>query len=330
MKTYLVTGGAGFIGSALVRRLIDGGHRVRVLDNESRGSSRRVKDFGDACEWIEADVRDAQAVRAAAAGVDAVCHLASINGTHWFYERPDLVLEVGVKGIINVLEACQACQVPELLVVSSSEVYHAAPVIPTPEAVPMVIPDPYNPRYSYAGAKIITELMALHCGRTSLRRVVVVRPHNVYGPDMGWDHVIPQLIARLHALCDQPVDPIPFPIQGTGEETRAFVYIDDCIDGIVLAMEGGAHRGIYHVGTMDEVTIAAVAQEIGRGFGRAVAVIPGRPAEGGTLRRCPDIGRLAALGYQPKVRLRDGIPMVIRWYLEHLHERPVVETVGRP
>ena len=162
MKTYLVTGGAGFLGVALVARLLAAGHRVRVLDNESRGSAARLRELRGDWELVSADIRDAAAVRRATQGADAVCHLAFVNGTGTFYRNPELVLDVGVKGAVNVIDACVAEGVGDLVVASSSEVYQTPPAVPTSESVPLSIPDPLNPRYSYAAGKIITEILALN------------------------------------------------------------------------------------------------------------------------------------------------------------------------
>ena len=122
MATYLVTGGLGFLGAPLVRRLAEEGHRVRVLDNLSRGSVDRLGEVKSDVEIITASVRDAEAVQRAVRGVDSVCHLAVVNGTENFYKRPAHVLDVGVKGIVNVLDACIRASVGELLLASSSEV----------------------------------------------------------------------------------------------------------------------------------------------------------------------------------------------------------------
>ncbi|MBZ5557747.1 MAG: SDR family NAD(P)-dependent oxidoreductase [Acidobacteriia bacterium] len=322
MSFYLVTGGTGFLGSALVRRLVADGHRVRVFDNNSRGRAARLADLDGRVEYVEGDIRDARAVAAAVAGVDSVCHLAFINGTEFFYSQPDLVLDVAVKGMANVLDACRAAGVGELILTSSSEVYQSPPRIPTDETAPLSIPDPLNPRYSYAGGKIINELMAINHGRRHLKRVVIVRPHNVYGPDMGWEHVIPQLVVRMKRLAETEGDPIPFPIQGTGAQTRSFVYIDDFIDGLALAMQRGEHLGIYHVGTMEEIAIGDVSQMIGEFFGRRIRVVPSAAALGGTDRRCPDIAKIAALGYRPKLSFREGLSLAARWYADHAHLAP--------
>lgn len=330
VKAYLVTGGLGVIGSALVRRLIKDGYRVRVLDNHSRGSADRLADCSKEFEFVEGDIRNAEAVRNAMRGMDGVCHLAFVNGTEFFYTQPDVVLEVGVKGIVNVLDACRQEGVGELVLASSSEVYQTPPVIPTDETVPLSIPDPWNPRYSYAAGKIISELMAINYGRKHLGRVVIFRPHNVYGPDMGWEHVIPQFVVRMHGLCRQvPAGTIRFEIQGTGKETRAFVFIDDFIDALMLVITKGAHLNVYHIGTTEELAIAEVARQIGNYFGRQLEIIPGRPVadgftaeSGGTPRRCPDISKLAALGYHPNIPFKAGLPVVARWYVENAHRTP--------
>ncbi len=282
-KSYLVTGGTGFIGSALVRRLVQEGYRVRVLDNQSRGATSRLADVADDIEFIAADIRDPESVEKAVHGVDSVCHLAFVNGTEFFYSKPDLVLDVGVKGMVNVLDACIKNGIGELVLASSSEVYQTPPTIPTDETAPLSIPDPLNPRYSYGAGKIISEIMAINYGRKHFERVLIFRPHNVFGPDMGWEHVVPQLVLRMKAQCQESAaDPLPFTIQGTGEETRAFVFIDDFIDGLMLVLKQGEHLGIYHIGTMEEVTIADVTHQIGRYFGRQINIVPGALAKGGT------------------------------------------------
>ena len=321
-KSYLVTGGTGFLGSALVRRLVREGNRVRVLDNGSRGGSRRLQDLTGSFEHVSGDVRDQEAVGRAVRGADCVCHLAFVNGTEFFYTKPELVLEVAVKGITNVLDACQEHHVPELVLASSSEVYQEPPSIPTNETVPLSIPDPTNSRYSYAAGKIISEIMALNYGRTQVDRVLIFRPHNVYGPDMGWEHVIPQFVLRMRRLLPDSSEAVRFPIQGTGEQTRSFVFIDDFIDGLMAVLRDGTHLGIYNIGTQEEITIAELARMVGAYYGKRVEIVPGPPAPGGARRRCPDIAKIWALGYRPTVSLRDGLAVTAKWYDKNSHLAP--------
>lgn len=321
-KTYLVTGGTGFIGAALVRRLLQEGNVVRVLDNGFRGATRRVDDIVDRLEMIAGDIRDPAAVRKAAHGVDVIAHLAFVNGTEFFYSQPELVLDVGVRGMINVLDACQAEGIEELVLASSSEVYQTPPVIPTNETVPLSIPDPFNPRYSYGAGKIISEIMALNYGRGRFKRVLIFRPHNVYGPDMGWEHVLPQFVLRMKKLAAEGSGPIRFPIQGNGRETRSFVFIDDFIDGVMVMLDKGEDRNIYHIGTEEEVSIAEVANLVGDFYRRIVEIVPSDAAKGGTSRRCPDIGKLHSLGYAPRIPLKDGLPVLARWYDRNAHMVP--------
>ena len=151
MSSILVTGGSGFIGSGLVKALVRAGHRVRVLDDNSRGSPRRLAEVAEDIEFIACDIRDAAAVETAAKGMEEVHHLAFVNGTEFFYKQPDLVLDVGVRGMLNVVDACRKQNIGKLVLASSSEVYQTPPKIPTDESAPLSVPDVLNPRYSYSG-----------------------------------------------------------------------------------------------------------------------------------------------------------------------------------
>ncbi len=289
---------------------------MRVLDNNSRGAIDKLGETLAEVEFVEADIRDADAVKRAAAGMDSVIHLAFINGTEFFYKKPELVLDVGVRGMLNVLDACHIAGVKELVLASSSEVYQTPPKVPTDEAVPLSIPDVLNPRYSYGGGKLISELLAINYGRTGFDRVVIFRPHNVYGPNMGFEHVIPQLAMRANeAIQKTPAGrPVPFEIQGDGSQTRAFIYIDDFTDGLMAVLHQGRHLNIYHIGNPEEVTIKSLVQKIFKFLGREVHIVAGPEAPGSTPRRCPDITKLMALGFQPKIPLDEGLPGVVEWY----------------
>lgn len=319
----LVTGGSGFIGSALVKALVKSGAQVRVLDDNSRGRPRRLTDVENDIEFIGGDIRDAAAVEAATKGMDEVHHLAFVNGTEFFYTQPDLVLDVGVRGMINVIDACRKHNVGNLILASSSEVYQSPPQVPTDESAPLSVPDVLNPRYSYGGGKLISELMAINYGRKFFERVLIFRPHNVYGPDMGWEHVVPQFALRLAKLkAAQLQGTLRFDIQGTGEETRSFCYVDDLVAGVMVMRDKGEHLNIYHVGTTEELSIADVARKVAAQAGRAIEIVPGKLQAGGTPRRCPDISKLAALGYRPAVSLDAGLKTTLDWYWKNADLAP--------
>jgi nucleoside-diphosphate-sugar epimerase len=268
-------------------------------------------------EFIGGDVRDAEAVDRATKGMDAVAHLAFVNGTEFFYSQPKLVLEVGVKGALNTLDSAIRHGVPEYWYMSSSEVYQTPQRVPTDETAPFFIPDPLNPRYSYGGGKLISELLAINYGRDAFKRTVIVRPHNVYGPDMGWEHVIPQFALRAkHAVADNASGPVPFPIQGDGSTQRSFCYIDDFTDGCLLAFTKGTET-IYHVGSPFEHTVKDLAEKVVAFFGREAKIVPGPEPPGGTPRRVPDTTRIEGLGYKPTVELAEGLAKTIPWYVEN-------------
>lgn len=314
---YLVTGGAGFIGSALVRTLAAAGHEVCVLDDMSRGQPSRLKGAG--CHLVQGDVRDAKAVARAMQGCQSVVHLAYLQGTQTFYAEPREVLDVALHGILNILGACEKTGCSELLLMSSSEAYQVAPMVPTPEHIPLVVPDVLNPRYSYGGGKIASELAALAWARTGvLDRLIIARPHNIYGPDMGAEHVIPEFCLRMNKIIeDEPDGVAEFPIQGTGAETRSFCYIDDCVGQLMLLLDRGEPMGIYHVGTMDEHTIADVATRVANCYGQPIKIVPGSLPKGSPPRRMPDTTQIQVLGWQGSTGFDEGLAKTVNWYRDH-------------
>jgi nucleoside-diphosphate-sugar epimerase len=310
---HLITGGAGFIGSALAHRLVHEGQTVTILDRFSRGKVGRVP---QRARTVAGDIRNADTVRYAIRGVDVIWHLAYVQGTQTFYADPKDVIDVALNGIMNVLGACEAMETrPDLFLVSTSEVYQNPPagMFPTDETVPLSVPDVTNPRYSYGGGKIASELATLAYAQAGiLGRAVIVRPHNIYGPDMGHDHVIPEFALRMMGL---PAEECRFPIQGTGEETRSFCYIDDCIDGLMVLLHRGEDRNVYHLGNPNEErAISDLARDVADWFGHEITVVPGELPKGSPTRRLPDIGKLAALGYTPKVPLAEGLAQTLDWY----------------
>lgn len=314
----LVTGGSGFVGAALVKELLTAGHAVRLLDDNSRGHPRRLDGVLDQVEFVEGDVRDYATVRAASDGCDVVWHLAYVNGTRFFYEKPDLVLDVGIKGALNTVEAALDAGVKRYVLASTSETYNQPTHVPTNESERLMIPDITNPRFSYGGGKIASELLALHLGGHRGLETVIFRPHNIYGPDMGFEHVIPEVVDRIVQLSDGLTKTrIDLPIQGDGSETRAFCFISDGATGARIAgLDGGAGE-IYHLGTQHEVSIRHLIELLGEALGVELNIQPGPLRAGGTNRRCPDITKLRGLGYEPQVDLKTGIFETARWYAEH-------------
>lgn len=320
MARCVVTGGGGFIGAYLVRRLVQTGWDVVCVDNMLRGDQSRFADVADQVDLRTCDVRDVAAVTQACRGAEVVFHLAAINGTENFYTRPELVLDVGLRGALAVVEACQAADVPDLVVASSAEVYQVPPTVPTDETVPLMLPDSLNPRYSYGGSKIVSELIAFNYGQDHFRKVQCFRPHNVYGPDMGWKHVMPQFILR--GLNARDSGNPAFPIQSDGTETRAFAYVDDVVSGILTMYQHGQDRQVYHIGNDNEVTIAELVRLTGRVLGVELALEPGEAAAGGTPRRCPDISKMRALGYAPAIDLEEGLGRTAQWYEQNREKTP--------
>jgi nucleoside-diphosphate-sugar epimerase len=329
---YLVTGGAGFIGSALVKRLLTDGHEVSVLDDFSRGQHRRLPAQPD-LEVFPGDVRDVRDVAHAMHGCDSVVHAAYIQGTQTFYAEPRQVLDVALRGILSVLDACERTGCGELMLLSSSEAYQVATRVPTPENIALTVPDPLNPRYSYGGGKIASELAALAWQRAGvLDRVIIARPHNIYGPDMGREHVIPEFCLRMNDLAARPeyngsqavLEPVPFPVQGSGQETRSFCYIDDCTDQLALLLRSPSAvpphgSAVYNVGTMDEHTIADVAERVASVYGRSIKLEPGVLPQGSPPRRLPDLAKITRLagGIIRPVSFDEGLGNTVEWYRSH-------------
>lgn len=317
-KCILVTGGTGFIGSSLVRKLVSSGYKVKVLDNNSRGSEKRLKDVACEIEFIEADIRNYTAVDNAMKGVETVLHLAYINGTEFFYSKPELVLDIAIRGMLNIVDACRANNVYEISIASSSETYQNPPLIPTTEDVPVTIPDIMNPRYSYGGGKIACELIAINYGRNFFDRVTIFRPHNVYGPDMGWEHVLPQFVVRAsNSIKNTPTGEVNFEIQGDGSQTRAFLHIDDLTKGVMTILEKGEHLNIYNIGNEEEIEIKKVAKLIFKLLSREPKIISTPISPGSPQRRCPDITKIKKLGYMPQIPFEKGLPSLVDWYLNN-------------
>jgi nucleoside-diphosphate-sugar epimerase len=301
-KTFLVTGGTGFIGSNICRLLVSKGHNVKIFDNNSRGNIRKIKDIKNKIKFINGDIRNKETLNKALKNIDAVVHLAYINGTKYFYSKPVLILDVAIKGILNVIEGCIKNKVKELYLASSSEVYQTPNKVPTDESESLKIPDIFNPRYSYGGGKIITELMGVHYGRKFFKKLVIFRPHNVYGSNMGNEHVIPEFINRIKLLKNNY-----FKIQGTGNEIRSFIYIDDFLKAFNLILNKGKHLNVYNIGTSEKIKIKDLAYNLSKIYKKKIILKRTALAKGGTKIRIPDIKKIKRLGFSPDFTLEKGL-----------------------
>lgn len=285
-----------------------------MFDNGWRGRRESLGWLAEHVELIEGDIREPNAVRATAERADLVLHLAAIQGTANFYRLPHVVLDVNVKGVMNVLEACSRTRPRRVFFASSSEVYGFPTVFPTSEVEPVSIPDVANPRFSYAASKILGEVATINYARQFGFDYTIVRYHNIYGPAMGWDHVIPQFIYRL-------VRGDEFTVQGDGHQTRAFCYIDDAVAGSVSALlgEGGANQ-IFNIGNPNgECSINELIGLLMRLSGRTVVPRYVPFVQEGVRRRVPDITcARERLGYEPRIPLEEGLRRTYTWYVEEL------------
>ena len=159
--------------------------------------------------------------------------------------------------------------------------------------------------------------MALNYGKKDFDRVTVFRPHNVYGPDMGWEHVIPEFALRMFKLLNQENVNNDFLIKGDGTQTRAFIFIDDFIDGLITVIKKAEHLSLYHIGTQDEISISDLARKISFCVKADINLILSEAPKGETNRRCPDISKLKSLSFNPKVDLDNGLKKTIPWYFEN-------------
>jgi nucleoside-diphosphate-sugar epimerase len=303
MAKFLVTGGTGFIGSHITRFLVNEGHSVRVLDDNTRGRNDRISDVASDIEFIEGDISDLSLTESASKNVDTVVHLAYINGTSNFYNYPDKVLNVAIKGMLSVASAISKWNIPNLILASSSEVYQFPRIFPTPENIEMIVPDLSNPRYSYGLGKIVQEFYSYHAIH-ELNNLTIFRPHNIYGFDMGNLHVIPQIFEKAIKSKESGTG---FDIEGAGTQTRSFCHIDDFIQGFSLMLKFSNGKQVFNIGTSEEVSIGDLASRIARICGIDSKLLYGDLPAGGTLRRVPDLSKLIELGYIPKVELDKGL-----------------------
>ena len=312
----LITGGAGFIGLHLTRFLLEKGYEVTLCDDLSRATLEDEEFIqisrNPSVTWFRRDLTVASAWENLGPYYDFVYHLAAINGTSHFYNRPAEVLRVNLQTTLNLVQWASEKRCGKIVFASSSEVYAslfelAHLPIPTNESVPVGVTDLYNPRFSYAGSKIAGELLLLH----SDLHACIVRYHNIYGPRMGFEHVIPSFCVRILHKED------PFPIYG-GKHRRAFCYVQDAIRATHAVMENDeTNRQIVNIGNDEqEIAIVDLAERLFQVTGyHPKAVLEKEAPEGAVLRRCPDLSKIRKwIGFQPEITLNEGLLRTWEWY----------------
>ena len=307
-QKILVTGGSGFIGSAITKHLVKEKYRVIVFDNNSRGKSRRLKEIKNKVKFIKGDIRNKKKLLSIKGKVDTVIHLAYVNGTKFFYKKPYEILDIAVNGLLNVLDLCRKKRVKNFYLASSSEVYQNPFKIPTDEEEMLKIPDVHNPRYSYGGGKIISELYGIHFAKKFLKKFIIFRPHNVYGKDMGNEHVVPEFINRFKKLGNKK----KFLIYGTWQEVRSFIHIEDFISGFDKVFKKGKNQEIYNIGTNEKIRISKLAKLIAKILGKSIKFKKTKILKGSPSVRCPNIKKIKKLGFKQKIRLKDGIKKILK------------------
>ncbi len=323
-KKVLITGGSGFVGYHLANHLLDqGGYEVVLADNFFRG--RRDADFEALLRrpnlsLVEVDLTKREDWDRLGSGYDFVYHLAAVNGTRLFYEMPHEVLRINIQSMFHAADWMRDMNTEgKLLFTSSNELYAGAREafdilpIPTPEQVPAVIPDIANPRWTYASSKLIGEQICIHYANAYGLRVVIVRPHNFYGPRSGYDHVIPQLIARTHAKTD------PFPVYGI-EDKRSFCYIEDAVRAMRLVMEAEhTNGGTYHIGSHEERKIRNLTETLFKVMDWEPSLVQEHPSPAGSVkRRLPDIAKLQRdVEWEHETPFEEGLRKTIDWYLKN-------------
>lgn len=325
MKQVLITGGAGFIGYHLACYHIELGDRVLLFDNFFKSEGKRDPEFEalaahENVEMFQVDLKKPITDVNVTGTIDIVYHLAAINGTRLFYEIPYEVCRDNLLLTLNLLNWLEGQEVGRLLYSSSSEVYAGADKfgllkIPTDESAPVIFPQPTDVRFSYGTSKFMGEFLSIYFGRKFNVPASVIRYHNIYGPRMGFKHVIPEFALRLKKGED------PFNIYG-GNETRAFCYVDDAVKAThLVATSPECDSETVHIGNPTETTINDLATLMMDIFGEKHDLKECGGFSSSVSRRCPDTSKLKKLtGFEAGISLRDGVARTLDWYLKHFEE----------
>lgn len=312
-KKVLVTGGAGFIGSFVAEKLVQKNANVIILDNLQNGNLKNLKDVKDKIKFIKGDCRDLVTAKNACQGIDVVFNLAArVGGIEYNRTHQGTMLRDNLMISTTMIEAARKASVERFLVVSSACVYPRNCFIPTQESEGFLDePEPTNGGYGWA--KRMAEKLGIYYAEEFGMKAGIVRPYNCYGPrdhfDPDTSHVIPALIKRV-LDGENPVR-----VWGTGNQTRAFLYVEDLAEGMILAIEKYSVADPINLGTDEEISIRGLIQKIIKFTNSKADVVLDTSKPDGSPRRNSDNRKATKnLGFVPNVSLDEGLKKTIEWY----------------
>ena len=311
MASYLVTGGAGFIGSHIAEALVRDGHKVRILDNFSTGKRENLGVMGGRCDVVEGDIRDAKTVDRAVQGAEYVIHQAALTSVPRSVEDPTSTNEVNVTGTVNLLEAARRQGIKRFVYASSSSVYGDTEVLPKVEEMPT------SPRSPYAVSKLAGELYCCAFATVYGLSTVSLRYFNVFGPrqdpDSPYSAVIP-LFAKALAGGTQPT------IFGDGEQSRDFTYVENVVNANILACHGEIPGGkVYNVACGDRLTLNSLFSKMRTILNADVKPVYTAPRPGDVRHSQAGLRAIESdLNYKVKVDIDEGLRRTVDWYLKGL------------
>ena len=322
-KKILILGGAGFIGLNIAKYLASiSGNEISIVDNLFRLGGNTDSELNELIgnnnvKIIKADLTDNNSFEKLDSFYHHIYMLASIVGVDIVNKIPHEIIRINTKILLNTFDWLSKNKCEKLLFTSTSECYAGTIEsfnwqIPTAEDVPLTINDIAHPRFTYALTKMLGESGFINYSKFYDFDCSIVRYHNVYGPRMGFKHVIPHLVERFIN------NENPFLMYGHNQ-TRSFNYIDDAVKGTLLTMEKGHNQSIYHIGDNREITIETLIKFIGELLGYNGKYKPAPTYPGSVDRRCPDINKAKdELNYSPRVDWQTGIEITVNWYSEFL------------
>jgi UDP-glucose 4-epimerase len=304
---YLVTGGAGFIGSHIVEELVKRKEKVRVLDNFSTGKRENIEGFLDKIELIEADLQDLEKVRGAVQGIDYILHQAALPSVPRSIKDPFSTLEVNVKGTLNILIASQKAKVKRVVYASSSSVYGDSPTLPKEEQMK---PGPLSP---YAVSKFLGEEYGRVFSSLYNLEVVILRYFNVFGsrqdPASQYSAAIPKFIESM-LKGDPPT------IYGDGEQSRDFTFVDNVVEANLAALEAKDASGeVFNIASGGKITVNELVEKLNKILNKNIKSLHIEPRPGDVQHSLADISRAKKiLGYNPKFGFEEGLKKTAEWY----------------